>query len=108
MFKKSDISFYLKKVSDSFRYGKVEIDSQGRIVEFLEKKDQLGGLINGGVYYVNKKVFNSYDGGEKFSFENEILKKRHNSLQMFGLISRKKFIDIGIITDLKKFEKNPF
>ena len=108
LFKNSDVSFYLKKVSDSSRFGKVAIDNQGRVIKFLGKNHQGGGFINGGVYYVNKKVLNHYEGEKNFSFEDEILKKQYNSLQMFGLISRKKFIDIGIVTDLKKFEKNSF
>ena len=89
-------------MSDFDRYGVVEINSNGSIQTFNEKKYYKSGLINGGVYALNRKSFLSIDFTEKFSFENDYLEKYYSSHKMIGLIQDCYFIDIGIPEDFKR------
>lgn len=97
----SDISLALKPMTDFDRYGSVDIDIKGRIIGFKEKTFQKEGLINGGLYLINKSVL-SKNLPNKFSFEKEILEDKFLSLKIYGSIQDRYFIDIGIPTDYDK------
>jgi len=68
----------------------------------MPKKYTEKGLINGGVYVVNRSVFQEYTIGKKFSFETDLLQVMCNSLNIHGYISEAPFIDIGIPEDYKR------
>ena len=89
-------------MNDFDRYGVVEINKDGGIQSFNEKKYYKSGLINGGVYALNRKSFLSIDFPEKFSFEKKYLEKYYSSNKMTGLIQDYYFIDIGIPEDFKR------
>ena len=99
---KADISLALKPMIDFDRYGSVDINEQGRILKFIEKKHLLKGLINGGVYLINKNIFDNLDLPEVFSFEKEILEGKTSQLNIYGLPFDDYFIDIGIPSDFEK------
>ncbi len=91
--KNADIVLAAKEMPDCSRHSTLEIAADGRILSFAEKKPNKKGYINGGVYVINKNVFNN-SASVKFSFEKEILEKRKNGL--FAVISDGYFIDMGI------------
>ncbi len=97
----ADILLSLKPLTNFDRYGAVEIDNDYNIIKFNEKKYQKQGLINGGVYIINKKIFDKTNK-TKFSFEKDIMEKYLNNIKMIGFISDTYFIDIGIPEDYKK------
>lgn len=98
---KSDITLALKPMSSFDRYGCVVLDTNHRIEGFKEKQYTKTGLINGGVYIINKKVlFNNT--ADKFSFEKDVLETQLKSLNIKGYIVDSYFIDIGIPTDYEK------
>ena len=88
----------LKNMKKFDRYGTVETDNDGRIVGFLEKKYLDEGLINGGIYCLNKHIFHP-ELPAAFSFEKEILEKEIVNRKIYGLRSEGYFIDIGIPED---------
>lgn len=98
---KAGISIALKEMSDFDRYGSVEL-SGNRVLAFREKAFCRQGLINGGVYAIDKEFINSFALPEKFSFENEILEKLAGDPKLCGFISNAPFIDIGIPDDYNK------
>lgn len=100
--KEADISLALKKMTEFDRYGSVNINHEGRITKFEEKKYLEQGLINGGIYIINKNIFVSIDTSSKFSFEKEVLENKVEDLKIFGLSYDDYFIDIGIPTDYDK------
>jgi len=52
-----DILIVLKELNDCSRYGRVELDDQGNVTGFIEKKISIRpGLINAGFYIFNKSV----------------------------------------------------
>lgn len=91
----------LKRMEKFDRYGTVELGAEGRITGFLEKKYLDEGLINGGVYCLNKQIFHP-SLPEVFSFEKEILEKEIVNRKIYGLISEGYFIDIGIPEDFSR------
>lgn len=98
----AEITLALKPMTDFDRYGSVEIDNNNRILKFKEKQHLLKGLINGGVYLINKNIFDYLELSEVFSFENEILEAKTSELEIYGLPFENYFIDIGIPSDFKK------
>lgn len=89
----------LKPMVEFDRYGVVEIDKNNRITSFLEKRHFASGLINGGVYALNRKEFLTLDFPEKFSFEKDYLEAYHSTKNIMGIIQDEYFIDIGIPED---------
>ena len=60
------------------------------------------GLINAGVYWINRNSFNQLNLPQKFSFEKDFLEKYLQILTMIGVQDNGYFIDIGIPEDFKK------
>ncbi len=102
-----DIAIALKPMFEFDRYGTVELDTQNKIIAFNEKKYCTHGLINGGVYYFNKTLFDKIPTAQKFSFEKDILEAHTQQLNIQGKIFDNYFIDIGIPEDYEK-AKNDF
>ena len=98
----SDISLALKPMFNFDRYGTVELNEEDRIISFNEKKQCDQGLINGGIYYFKKSLFDKIKTENKFSFEKDILEKHLLDLKIQGKIFDNYFIDIGIPEDYEK------
>ena len=97
----SKFSVALKPMKDFSRYGSVECTGD-KILKFNEKKHCSEGLINGGVYLINRDYFNSLNLPGVFSVEKEVLEKYAGSGILRCMISDKPFIDIGIPEDYKR------
>lgn len=96
----ADIIIALKPMSDIERYGSVTLDSTDRIIRFKEKEPIDDGLINGGIYILNKSLFDNITTSV-FSFEKEIL-EHTDKFKIFGHIDDSYFIDIGTPEDYQK------
>jgi D-glycero-alpha-D-manno-heptose 1-phosphate guanylyltransferase len=92
----------LKPMKDFDRYGCVTVNETGRVIAFQEKKLMKEGLINGGIYLINKKTFSGIHFPEKFSFENEFLESYIEKIMIMAVVEDTYFIDIGIPADFKK------
>lgn len=101
----ADITFVLRNVPDASRYGQVVCNEAGDILEFKEKStDGKPGLINGGIYVINRELLQYIPKGKVFSFEQEfvpILFQEKRKIK--GIISNQYFIDIGIPDDYARF-----
>jgi len=102
----SVLSLALKKMVNFHRYGAVEIDENNKVVAFLEKKYRKEGLINAGVYLLNKKFFLSLKLTERFSFEKDFLEKNYKICSFYGLPFDSYFIDIGVPDDYAKAKRD--
>ena len=99
----SAVTLALKPMQDFERYGRVIIDEvDKRIVEFKEKEYCKEGLINGGIYVINKQepIFEGLP--EKFSFETAVFEPQCKLGKLFGVVQNGYFIDIGIPEDYKR------
>lgn len=100
--KSADLTIALKPMTDFDRYGSVDIDNDGRITGFNEKAFRNEGLINGGVYMINKALFGKLDLPAKFSFEKDVMECSTDKLNIYGFVQNSYFIDIGIPSDFEK------
>ena len=94
------LSIVLREVEDVNRYGSVTIGNNNLITLFSEKGVSSGrGFINGGVYMINRTLFDKYPQPRKFSFEKDLIEKYYTQEQFFAMLSNGYFIDIGIPED---------
>ena len=83
------------------RYGTV-VCRENTVIKFNEKKYCADGLINGGIYLINRNIFESEEMPEAFSFEKEILEKEVASYKITGYAFNNLFIDIGVPEDYNR------
>ena len=97
----ADLAFALKEVENCSRYGTVNLSPNQGIQSFNEKTPgQTGrGIINGGIYYMNKSLTSKFPKPEKFSIEQDFFHQHLTELNVYGKICDGLFIDIGIPGD---------
>lgn len=101
--KNASLSLVLRHVDDTSRYGSVTVNRNGRITQFTEKKNTSGaGLINGGIYLVNKDLIKRHNMPVKFSFEKDLMEKNVDKERFYAIRSDAYFIDIGIPEDYNR------
>lgn len=94
----------LKPMKEFERYGAVELNSDNSIKRFSEKRYVESGLINGGLYLLNRSQFLSLEFPGKFSFEKDYLESTTEKLM--GYVDDGYFIDIGIPEDYQKAQED--
>ncbi len=57
------------------RFGELESDDQGRVLEFNEKPQATGGRISGGFIVCRREIFDALDDREDLVFEQEPIRK---------------------------------
>ena len=100
------VSIALKQMQNFSRYGSVECEKD-TILKFNEKKFCSDGLINGGIYVINKQYLESKQISGAFSLETEILEKEAGTSHIKGLVFGDLFIDIGIPEDYHRAQTLP-
>lgn len=95
----SDLVISGMYVPDTSRYGTLLVDSDNNLISMCEKGKSGEGIINSGVYYLNKSKILNYHS-DIFSFETDFIKSLHTKIKTF--ISNGYFIDIGIPEDYYK------
>ena len=102
------IALALKPMRDFDRYGTVELGADGIIRAFREKQYCAEGLINGGVYALDRSS-GIFDGlPQKFSFETAVLEPECSRGRLCGLVQDGFFIDIGIPEDYARACGDPW
>lgn len=97
----ASLTAVLRWVPDAGRYGSVEVDSNGLITAFREKDPATGsGMINGGIYRLQRSLLDGYAVGEQFSFEKEVLQPLGKPFRAYAADGY--FIDIGIPEDYQR------
>ncbi len=107
---KAELTMALKPMRDFERYGAVNVEGS-RIVGFEEKRHRDEGLINGGIYLINKNIFEqsflkAAPLPVKFSFETDFLQPYVQQMQVHSFVSEGYFIDIGIPEDYQRAQKD--
>jgi len=97
----------LASVPNTERYGRVEIDDEGRVRRFAEKSGNTGpGLINCGVYLFESEVIRQIPTTRAISLEREVLPRLIGQSALFSFPVRGGFIDIGTPSDYSRAEKH--
>jgi NDP-sugar pyrophosphorylase family protein len=85
----------LTYVADTSRYGSVQIDSQGRIVNFSEKSEAGGpGWINAGIYLLRRSLVETIPAERAVSIEEEMF-PTWLEWGLYGYQGGGSFLDIG-------------
>ena len=100
----ADITLALKPMRSPDRYGTVKLDG-ARVVGFREKGRIDKGLINGGVYLMNRRLTERYLIEGPFSLETDFLEKRTEEIMIAGLVQDRYFIDIGVPEDYERAQQ---
>lgn len=97
----SAVTVALKRMEKFDRYGVVDIEQPtSRILRFNEKQYCESGLINGGVYLINRHELDNFP--MKFSLEKDFFETAVRTSTLSGYISEGYFIDIGIPEDYER------
>lgn len=83
------------------RYGAVRV-AGGRISGFIEKGQTGPGLVNAGVYRVERSLLSGFPGGKAFSFERDVLVPMTARETVVGYTETEGFIDIGVPEDYRR------
>ncbi len=97
----ADWCFSLFRIPAGGRYTAVSIGAEGEIAALNAKKD-LGGLANGGVYWVSPRELteSGFSAGQKVSLEKEIFPSAMAAgRRMYGVEFSGTFLDIGLPSD---------
>lgn len=100
----ADITVALKRVRNTQRYGSVSMEGD-RITAFHEKRPVQEAWINGGIYTIRTDVLRTLMLPESFSFEHDVLERYVGRLRMFGFRDDGYFIDIGIVEDYLRAQR---
>ena len=95
------LSIALKEMKDFDRYGTVDLVEE-TITGFKEKRPLETGLINGGIYVLNRAFLYQMNLPERFSFEQAVLEEGASTGKLKAMIFTETFIDIGVPDDYKK------
>lgn len=95
------ISLALKSMKTFDRYGNVEVDENGLVVAFQEKRWCDEGQINGGIYLLDRYCL-SDESSLSFSFETKTLSSKIAMQMVNGYLCDGYFIDIGIPEDFER------
>lgn len=100
------ITIALIKTKNSQRFGNIEIDNKGKILNFKEKEILNEGWINAGIYLMNKDIFSFISSKEKkLSLEYDLFPQLVNK-RIYGMkLSTPNFIDIGTPESYLKAQK---
>jgi D-glycero-alpha-D-manno-heptose 1-phosphate guanylyltransferase len=100
--KDADVVVVLQAVADVTRYGRVALDQDGRVTQFVEKGTAAGpGLINAGVYLLRKQIVRNLPAGTAISLEREVFPSLLER-RVYGFVCSGLFVDIGIPDDLRR------
>ena len=89
-------SLLLAEVTDTGRFGWVELDEEGRITGFREKgKATGGGWVNGGIYLINRALLETIPPQQTVSLEQDLF-PAWIGRGLYGFRSQGRFIDIGV------------
>ncbi len=95
----ADATIALTQVSDTSRYGRVEVDNAGKVLNFAEKGDTTGvGWINAGIYLIKRELISEIRNDQAISLEKEILPTWIQDKRVYSYRTQGKFIDIGTPT----------
>jgi D-glycero-alpha-D-manno-heptose 1-phosphate guanylyltransferase len=96
----------LKPMKRFDRYGSVKISEDGYITAFCEKQFQEEGLINGGIYLLNKQKSQLQSMPDRFSFEQDFLEVEVGRKALKSIVQDAYFIDIGVPEDYYRAQED--
>lgn len=103
--KHAQVTVVLRRVPHNDRYGEVALNTQSAIVAFSAKPSGGEGIINGGVYMMQRETMLGlgWKPGDKVALEQDLFPALlDRKLTMFGMECAGAFIDIGVPQDYQR------
>lgn len=100
------ITMSLACVHDRRRYGGVEVDEAGRVIDFQRKGSYESGLINGGIYCIDRNLVNYIPDGH-VSLEGDVLPRIQEENRLYGRVFDGFFVDMGLPEDYLWIDRHP-
>ena len=97
----------LADVEDVARFGAVEIDAGGRVTGFREKGSDVAGLVNAGVYVLERALIERFPADVPLSLERDCLPGLVADGQVAGMPVTGRLIDIGTPESLLAARSDP-
>ena len=93
----SSVTIALQQVEDARAFGLVETETDGRVLEFLEKPEELtAGNVNAGTYLLDPEALSQWDPGGNLSIERDIFPAVIASGRpVFGFVQKAYWLDLG-------------
>lgn len=95
----------LKPMQNFDRYGAVVLDANNRITAFREKQFCQDGLINGGIYLLDRSREDFRGFPEQFSMEHDFFEPEVDRSTLSGFVADQYFIDIGVPEDFYRAQE---
>ncbi|HAW20503.1 MAG TPA: D-glycero-D-manno-heptose 1-phosphate guanosyltransferase [Flavobacteriales bacterium] len=103
----ADGMMVLREMKNPDRFGTVDTDVSGRVLDFQEKRAGLDvGVINAGIYLLKKEVISTCVQKTQFSIEEDFFKPFVSSLDIGTQLSDGYFIDIGIPEEFERAQQD--
>lgn len=100
-------TLWLTHVPDCSRYGSVVLRNDGTVGSFSEKEPGKGeGVINAGIYVLNRKLISSIPCDMSVSLEKDVLPTLIGR-GLYGVVGEGDFLDIGTPEDYKRADTFP-
>ncbi|HPA13350.1 MAG TPA: nucleotidyltransferase family protein [Bacteroidales bacterium] len=97
------LTIAMREVNDTSCYGSIEVDWNGRITGFYEKSESgKKGKINGGIYLIDKNFLFGFNLPDKFSIEKDFFEKIYRDHNIYAMLFKNYFIDIGVPEEYSK------
>ncbi len=102
--RRASLSLVLRKIPDVSRYGYITIEQD--LVTAMHEKGATGpGMINGGIYLLNRAAFVADAPTGAFSLERDLLPRWITQRAIACTIADDYFIDIGVPADLLRAQR---
>ena len=97
----------LAQAAEVGRYGGVETDGDGQVCRFVEKGEPAaGGLVNGGIYVIERSVLEAIPSGRAVSLEREVFPALVGE-GLYAVPFDGPLVDIGVPRDLEALRTRP-
>ncbi|WP_428939601.1 nucleotidyltransferase family protein [Fontivita pretiosa] len=94
--RESAATILLTEVTDTRRYGRVQVDDDGRVLRFMEKAQTEGpGWVNGGIYLLRRELIAQIPAGQAMSLERQVFPSWIGK-GLHGFRSEGRLWDIGV------------
>jgi|SRR5262245_5848408 len=94
--RRATATILLAETDDTRRYGRVQVDDQGRVRRFSEKTNDMDpGLVNAGIYLLSRTLLGSIAFGRAVSLEREVFPEWIGR-GLCGFCSHGRVWDIGV------------
>ncbi|CAA6606417.1 Nucleoside-diphosphate-sugar pyrophosphorylase family protein [Rhodospirillaceae bacterium LM-1] len=89
------VSLAAVAMADASRFGRIDLAPDGKVRAFMEKQAGGSGVINAGIYLIERGLLQALPTGKALSFETDVLEPLARQGRLGAFLCPGPFIDIG-------------